>query len=119
MLSWRSLMSDPLAAASKDDLILAMLAVLGGENREVNERDLFLACWHAFPNAMRWADTALPNPDTFTASLRRLDADRIITRIGKQARSKAKKRPRAAAFEAGRSGVVKARVNEGGLEKAG
>lgn len=98
---------------------MAMLATLGGERREVNERDLFLACWHAFPNAMRWADTALPNPDTFTASLRRLDADGIISRIGKQARAKRKKAPRRGVLEVGRSGVVKARINEGGLEKAG
>ena len=39
--------------ASKDDLVLAALAVLGGETRDVNERDAFLACWHAFPNTMR------------------------------------------------------------------
>ncbi|MCL6537006.1 MAG: hypothetical protein K6T28_00175 [Acidothermus sp.] len=68
---------------------------------------------------MRWADTALPNPDTFTASLRRLDADGVITRVGKQARAKSKKGVRRAALEAGRSGVVKARINDGGLDKAG
>lgn len=50
-----------LAEASKDDLIMAMLAVMGGATREVNERDLFLAAWHAFPNAMRWVDTPLPH----------------------------------------------------------
>lgn len=61
---------DPLENVTKDELILAMLAVLGGENREINERDFFLASWHAFPNAMRWVDTALPNPETFMASLR-------------------------------------------------
>ena len=42
--------------------------------------------WHAFPNTMRWVDTALPNPDTFTASLRRLDQRGMIQRIGKQQR---------------------------------
>jgi hypothetical protein len=104
---------------SKDQLVAAMLAAMGGERREVNERDLFLACWHAFPNAMRWADSALPNPDTFTASLRRLDADGVIVRVGKQARAKSRKSTRRAALEVGRSGVVKARVKEGGLEKAG
>jgi hypothetical protein len=109
----------PTESLSKDQLVLAMLAALGGDRREVNERDLFLACWHAFPNAMRWADTALPNPDTFTASLRRLDADEVITRLGKQARAKSRKRSRPVAFDAGRSGVVKARVKEDGLEKAG
>lgn len=103
---------------SKDQLILAMLAVLGGARREVNERDLFLASWHAFPNAMRWTDTALPNPDTFTASLRRLDADGVIQRIGKQERSRRKSRRRQA-VDAGRSGVVKAQIVDGGLAKAG
>jgi hypothetical protein len=103
---------------SKDHLILAMLAGLGGDRREINERDLFLASWHAFPNAMRWADTALPNPDTFTASLRRLDADGIIERIGKQERSRRKSRRRQA-VDVGRSGVVKARIVDGGLAKAG
>jgi hypothetical protein len=103
---------------SKDQLVLAMLAVLGGERREVNERDLFLACWHAFPNAMRWTDTALPNPDTFTASLRRLDADGLIERVGKQERSRRRSRRRQA-IEVGRSGVVKARIMDGALEKAG
>jgi hypothetical protein len=103
---------------SKDQLILAMLAELGGDRREINERDLFLACWHAFPNAMRWTDTALPNPDTFTASLRRLDADGIIERIGKQERSRRRSRRRQA-VDVGRSGVVKARIVDGGLAKAG
>lgn len=112
-------MSNPTEVLSKDQLVAAMLAALGGERRDVNERDLFLACWHGFPNAMRWADTALPNPDTFTASLRRLDADGVITRLGKQARAKSKKSPRRAALEIGRSGVVKARIRDGGLEKAG
>lgn len=112
-------MTNPTEVLSKDQLVVAMLAALGGERREVNERDLFLACWHAFPSAMRWADSALPNPDTFTASLRRLDADGVIVRVGKQARAKSRKSTRRAAFEVGRSGVVKARVKEGGLEKAG
>lgn len=112
-------MSASIETLSKDQLVLTMLAAHEGDRREVNERDLFLACWHAFPNAMRWADTALPNPDTFTASLRRLDADGIITRVGKQARSKQKRGVRRPALEAGRSGVVKARINEGGLDKAG
>jgi len=103
---------------SKDQLILAMLAALGGERREINERDLFLACWHAFPNAMRWTDTALPNWDTFTASLRRLDADGVVERIGKQERSRRKTRRRQA-VEVGRSGVVKAQIPEGGLARAG
>jgi hypothetical protein len=108
-----------LAEASKDELILCMLAVLGGDSREVNERDLFLACWHAFPNTMRWADTALPNPDTFTASLRRLDQRGYIQRIGKQDRQKTRSRRRRTTSDSGRSGVVKARVAEGGLDKAG
>jgi hypothetical protein len=103
---------------SKDQLILAMLAALGGDRREINERDLFLSSWHAFPNAMRWTDTALPNPDTFTASLRRLDADGIIERIGKQERSRRRSRRRQA-VDVGRSGVVKARIVDGGLAKAG
>lgn len=104
---------------TKDQLVVGMLAVMGGDRQEVNERDLFLACWHAFPNAMRWADTALPNPDTFTASLRRLDADGVILRIGKQNRSRRKRSTRRAFLEAGRSGVVKARVKEGGLDRTG
>jgi hypothetical protein len=113
-----------LADASKDNLILAALAVLGGEAREVNERDLFLTAWHAFPNTMRWVDTALPNPDTFTASLRRLDQRGYITRVGKQQRSTARGRGRGRArrktvVDAGRSGVVKARIVDGGLQKAG
>ena len=112
-------MINPTEVLSKDQLVAAMLAAMGGERRDVNERDLFLACWHAFPNAMRWADSALPNPDTFTASLRRLDADGVIVRVGKQARAKSRKTTRRAALEVGRSGVVKARVKEGGLEKAG
>lgn len=102
---------------SKDQLVLAMLAVLGGERTDVNERDLFLACWHAFPNAMRWADTALPNPDTFTASLRRLDADELITRTGKQARNKKKATPVRAALEVGRAGVVRTRIRQGALAR--
>jgi hypothetical protein len=111
---------DVLAAATKDDLILAMLAVLGGESRDVNERDLFLESWHAFPNTMRWVDTALPNPDTFTASLRRLDQRGLVERVGKQQRVRRGRRARPrAAFDPGRSGVVKARVTEGGLERAG
>ncbi len=104
---------------SKDQLVLAMLAVLGGEARDVSERDLFLACWHAFPNAMRWADTALPNPDTFTASLRRLDADSLIVRAGKQMRGRAKKPARRDALDIGRSGIVKARIKTGALVRAG
>jgi len=107
-------------AAKKDHLILAMLAVMGGQDREVNERDLFMACWHGFPNAMRWVDTALPNPDTFTAALRRLDAAGAIRRVGKQVREQRRRKkgsPRA--LEVGRSGVVKARITEGGLDRAG
>jgi hypothetical protein len=111
---------DPLESATKDELILAMLAVLGGESRDVNERDLFLESWHAFPNTMRWVDTALPNPDTFTASLRRLDQRGLVQRVGKQQRIRRGQRARPkAAFDPGRSGVVKARVMEGGLERAG
>ena len=105
---------------SKDQLILAMLAGLGGDRREINERDLFLACWHAFPNAMRWTDTALPNPDTFTASLRRLDADGIIERIGKQERSRRKSRRRQASTSAVRSregADRRGRACEGGLTR--
>ena len=113
-------MTSVLEALSKDQLVLAMLAVMGGEREEVNERDLFLACWHAFPNAMRWTDSALPNPDTFTASLRRLDADGAIQRLGKQERSKRRKSTRRrTVLDAGRSGVVKARIAQGGLELAG
>lgn len=103
---------------TKDQLVVGMLAIMGGDRQEVNERDLFLACWHAFPNAMRWADTALPNPDTFTASLRRLDADGVILRAGKQDR-KRKRSTRRGLMEVGRSGIVKARIREGGLETAG
>jgi len=111
---------DVLMSATKDELVLAMLAVLGGERTGVNERDLFLACWHAFPNVMRWVDTALPNPDTFTASLRRLDQRRQILRLGKQQRqTKGRRTSRRSTIDAGRSGVVKARVAEGGLQKAG
>ncbi len=103
-----------LTEASKDDLILAMLAVMGGETREVNERDLFLAAWHAFPNAMRWVDTPLPNPDTFTASLRRLDQRKLIVRSGKQQRQHGRRRSsRRSLAEPGRSGVVRARIAEG------
>jgi hypothetical protein len=113
-------MNSVLESFGKDQLVLAMLSVMGGEHQDVNERDLFLACWHAFPNAMRWADTSLPNPDTFTASLRRLDADRLIKRVGKAERSKRKKPSRKRGpLDAGRSGVVKARILEGGLERAG
>lgn len=107
-------------ALSKDHLVLAMLAVLGGDRREIVERDLFLACWHAFPNAMRWADTALPNPDTFTASLRRLDADGLIVRVGKQARNQKRRRPtRKTVLDPSRSGMVKARLRQNALETAG
>src|SRR4051794_15246761 len=113
-------MSNPTEALSKDQLVLAMLAAMGGDRQEVNERDLFLACWHAFPNAMRWADSALPNPDTFTASLRRLDADGAIKRLGKQERARKRKSSRRkTALDAGRSGVVKARIADAGLERAG
>src|SRR3954466_13854764 len=97
-------MTERLSDATKDELILAMLAFLGGEEREINERDLFLASWHAFPNTMRWVDTALPNPDTFTASLRRLDQRGYITRIGKQERAKRRSRRRKAGLGPGRSG---------------
>lgn len=100
--------------ASKDDLILAMLAVMGGEKSEVNERDLFLAAWHAFPNAMRWVDTPLPNPDTFTASLRRLDQRGLVVRTGKQQRHAGKRRStRRTMADPGRSGVVRAKIAEG------
>lgn len=107
-----------LEGVKKDHLILGMLAVMGGENAEINERDLFLDCWHAFPNAMRWVDTALPNPDTFTAALRRLDAQKLIVRKGKQARSKRRKTVRKV-YDAGRSGVVRARLADDALERAG
>lgn len=111
-----------LAEISKDDLVLATLAALGGESTEVNERDLFLACWHAFPAVMRWVDTALPNPDTFTASLRRLDQRGYIVRIGKQKRKKGRRRSssrRKTILDApGKAGVVKARIAEGGLAAA-
>jgi hypothetical protein len=114
---------DPLGTVSKDDLVLATLAALGGETTEVNERDLFLACWHAFPATMRWVDTALPNPDTFTAALRRLDKRGYILRVGKQKRAKGrgKRTParRKTVLDApGKVGVVKARIAEGGLEAA-
>jgi hypothetical protein len=103
-----------LTDATKDELILAMLAVLGGEEREVNERDFFLASWHAFPSAMRWVDTALPNPETFMASLRRLDQRGQITRTGKQRRVQGKRRPsRRSLADPGRSGVVKTRIAQG------
>jgi hypothetical protein len=110
-----------LGSVKKDHLVLAVLAVMGGAERAINERDLFLASWHAFPNAMRWVDTALPNPDTFTAALRRLDAAGTIERLGKQVRDTKRKRKtsRRTQLDAGRSGVVKARIREGGLEKAG
>lgn len=114
--------TDPLAEISKDDLVLATLAAMGGEFNEVNERDLFLSCWHAFPAAMRWVDTALPNPDTFTASLRRLDQRGYIVRIGKQKRQKGRRRSasrRKTILDApGKAGVVKARIAEGGLAAA-
>jgi hypothetical protein len=110
---------DVLAEVTKDDLVLAMLAAMGGEERDVNERDLFLACWHAFPATMRWVDTALPNPDTFTASLRRLDKRGYIVRVGKQQRrGKRTKARRRTVLDAGK-GVVKARIASGGLEAAG
>jgi hypothetical protein len=107
--------------ASKDDLVLAAVAALGGESQEVNERDAFLACWHAFPNTMRWVDTALPNPETFTASLRRLEQRGYIRRVGKQQRATGRRSSsrRRTIVDPGRSGVVKARIVEGGLEKAG
>jgi hypothetical protein len=111
-----------VAEASKDDLVLAALAVLGGESRDVNERDAFLICWHAVPNTMRWVDTALPNPETFTASLRRLEQRGHIRRLGKQQRASGGRKTaarRKTVLDAGRSGVVKARVADGGLEKAG
>jgi hypothetical protein len=115
--------ADAMEAASKDDLVLATLAVLGGESTEVNERDLFLACWHAFPATMRWVDTALPDPATFTASLRRLDQRGHIVRVGKQKRRKgrSKRTParRKTVLDApGKPGAVKARIPEGGLEAA-
>jgi hypothetical protein len=104
---------------SKDALVAATLAVLGGETTGILERDLFLACWHSFPKLMRWADTALPNPDTFTASLRRLDADGIVVRSGKQQRRKRGVRRRAVALETGRSGAVRTQLRPNGLEKMG
>lgn len=104
---------------SKDQLVLSMLAVLGGEEREVNERDLFLACWHAFPNAMRWVDTALPNPDTFTAALRRLDAAKLVVRSGKQIRRPKGRTVKRPALDVGRTSVVKARISRGGLSLGG
>jgi len=110
-----------LASASKDELILAAIAALGGEDRDVNERDAFLTAWHAFPNTMRWTDTALPNPETFTAALRRLEQRAYIRRVGKQRRT-GRGRPRSrrkTAVDPGRSGVVKARIVEDGLSKAG
>lgn len=107
--------------ASKDELVLAALAALGGESQDINERDAFLACWHAFPNTMRWVDTALPNPETFTASLRRLEQRGCIRRIGKQQRSTGRRSSsrRRTILDPGRSGVVKARIVAGGLDKAG
>src|SRR5215207_1493806 len=114
---------DPLTEISKDDLVLATLAALGGEANAVNERDLFLACWHAFPAAMRWVDTALPNPDTFTAALRRLDQRGYIEREGKQKRQKGRRRSpsrrKTVLDPQGKAGVVKARIAEGGLAAAG
>ncbi len=112
--------ADALTGATKDELVLAMLAVLGGDRTEINERDLFLACWHAFPNTMRWVDTPLPNPDTFTASLRRLDQRGYIKRVGKQQRQgKGSRSRRRTVLDApGRTGVVKARIADGGLERA-
>ena len=101
----------PLAEATKDELVLTMLALLGGDHQAVNERDLFLASWHAFPHVMRWVDTPLPNPDTFTASLRRLDQKGLIERTGKQQR-KGSKRRRKTALDPSRSGVVKAKLSE-------
>lgn len=111
---------DALAGATKDELVLAMLAVMGGESAEINERDLFLACWHAFPNTMRWVDTSLPNPDTFTASLRRLDQRGYIKRHGKQERRgrRSRGRRKTALDAPGRTGVVKARIADGALEAA-
>ncbi len=110
-----------ISGASKDDLVLAAVAVLGGENYDVNERDAFLACWHAFPNTMRWVDTALPNPETFTASLRRLEQRGYVRRLGKQQRatSRLKGAPKRTPLEVARSGVVKTRIVEDGLSKAG
>jgi len=107
--------------ASKDDLVLAAVAALGGESQDVNERDAFLACWHAFPNTMRWVDTALPNPETFTASLRRLEQRGYLRRVGKQQRATGRRSAarRRTVIDPGRSGVVKARIVEGGLQLAG
>lgn len=111
-------------ALRKDFLVLAMLATLAGETRESNERDLFLACWHAYPNVMRWVDTALPNPETFAAALRRLDAAGYIVRVGKQRRNKrgqrkSPTRSKRGALDPGRSGVVRAKVAPGALQRAG
>jgi hypothetical protein len=111
---------DALTSATKDELVLAMLAVMGGDRTEINERDLFLACWHAFPNTMRWVDTPLPNPDTFAAALRRLDKRGYVTRIGKQERQQRSNRGRRkTTLDPARSGVVKTRIADGGLDKAG
>jgi hypothetical protein len=70
---------------------------------------------------MRWVDTALPNPETFTASLRRLEQRGYIRRVGKQQRSAGRRSStrRRTVVDPGRSGVVKARIVEGGLDKAG
>lgn len=108
-----------LEEASKDRLILSMLAVLGGRERAVNERDLFLACWHAFPNTMRWVDTPLPNPATFTASLRVSDKRGYIERVGKQPRYKGRQRKRKTALDPNKPTVVKAQLTEAGLDEAG
>jgi hypothetical protein len=112
---------DALASATKDELVLTMLAVMGGESRAINERDLFLTCWHAVPNAMRWVDTPLPNPDTFTAAMRRLDQRGYIERIGKQERQgkRSRSRRKTVLDAPGKVGVVKARIAADGLERAG
>jgi hypothetical protein len=71
---------------------------------------------------MRWVDTALPNPETFTASLRRLEQRGYLRRIGKQKRAVGRRSAparRRTIVDPARSGVVKARIVEGGLEQAG
>src|SRR5207244_3827137 len=61
---------------------------------------------------------------TFTAALRRLDAGGYIVRLGKQQRKArgrqgSSRRSKRGALDAGRSGVVRARVAFGALERAG
>lgn len=115
---------DSETGVSKEKLVLAMLALMGGETHAVSERDLFLSCWHAFPNAMRWVDTSLPNPDTFTAALRRLDAAGYVKRLGKTLRDPRKRRRAPGKRQQLPDGpkstrAVRAMLTPGALEKAG